>query len=260
MEKISIVSICFNNLDELKQTCASVDIQQEKPWEHWVIDGSSTTDVKEWLQNTPQPPYRKWISERDKGIADAFNKGIVRSTGAIVYLLNSGDRLYDGSITGRVEKEFASTENLMWCHGKLKTLRGDLWVIVGKPFKKSKLYRGMRGVFHPTMFIKKEVYDRHGLYNENIKMAMDYDMLCRIANERSAFIDYPVAIFDPAGISSTRYLDAMEESFSCYRKYYGKSIKQKVWGLRLTALHKLLNTGFGRSLYRLKVKLGLENA
>lgn len=260
MEKISIVTICFNNPDELKQTCASVDSQQEKPWEHWVIDGSSTPAIKDWLENTPQPSYRKWISERDKGIADAFNKGIVRCTGGIIYLLNSGDRLYDGSITGRVEKEFASAENLMWCHGKLKTLRGDQWVIVGKPFEKSKLYRGMRGVFHPTMFVRKEVYDRHGLYDENIKMAMDYDMLCRIADEKSSFIDYPVAIFDPTGISSTRYLDAMEESFSCYRKYYGSSVKQKIWRLRLTALHKLLNTGLGRSLYRLKVKLGLENA
>ncbi len=257
---ISIVTICFNNPEELQATCQSVDMQSSPPAEHWIIDGSTDTRIKEWLSGHPQPAYRKWLNERDKGIADAFNKGITRCSGDVIYLLNSGDRLHDEKVLELVNAGFLANESAMWLHGKLKTLRGDQWVVVGKPFEKSKLYRGMRGVFHPTMFVRKEVYARHGLYDPSIKMAMDYDMLCRIADENSVFIDHPIAIFDPTGISSTRYLDAMHESFSCYRKYFGKSTKQKLWGWRLTLLHKLLNTPAGKWLYQLKVKLGMENA
>jgi glycosyltransferase involved in cell wall biosynthesis len=234
-------------------------MQTLPPFEHWIIDGSSNEEIKNWLEGQKQPPFRKWINERDKGIADAFNKGVSRSTGDVVYLLNSGDRLFDETVLEKVTAAFEKKPSMMWLHGKLKTLRGNEWVVVGKPFEKEKLYRGMRGVFHPTMFIRKEVYQRNGTYDSTIKMAMDYDMLCRMADEPSGFLDYPVAIFDPTGISSVRYLDAMHESFACYRKYFGNSVKQKLWGTRLTLLHNLLNTNAGKWLYKLKVKMGLEN-
>ena len=89
---------------------------------------------------------------------------------------------------------------------------------------------------------------------------MDYDFLCRIANEKFAFIDYPLATFDPTGVSSKNYLNAMKESYAQYRKYYGSSLKQTLWGWRLTALHYLLASNFGRFLYRIKVKIGKENS
>jgi len=163
MNRISIVTICFNNPEELKQTCSSIDEQDMCPFEHWIIDGSTKTDIKQWLENTVQPSYRKWISERDHGIADAFNKGVLNSTGDVIYILNSGDRIYDETVLGRVTEVFERDRTVMWCHGKLNMVRGGLWVIVGKPFDKTKLYRGMRGVFHPTMYVRKEVYERRGL-------------------------------------------------------------------------------------------------
>jgi glycosyltransferase involved in cell wall biosynthesis len=256
---ISIVTICFNNLDDLKRTCTSVDGQQEKPFEHYIIDGSTQHDIKHWLENTPQPYYRRWINERDKGIADAFNKGVRLSSGSIIYLLNSGDTLYDETVLSRVKDIFRQNEGLMWCHGKLKLMRGGEWVIVGKPFEKEKLYRGMRSVFHPTMHIKREVYERRGVYDVNVKIAMDYDFLCRLADEPFAFVDYPLAVFDPTGVSSSKYLEGVRESFRCYQKYFGFSFKQKVWYVRLAFLHKLLQSGLGKWLYRLKVKMGGEN-
>ena len=76
MEQLSVITISFNNLKELQQTCDSVDYQTLHPFEHCIIDGSSNNEISEWLSNTVQPVYRKWICERDKGISDAFNKGI----------------------------------------------------------------------------------------------------------------------------------------------------------------------------------------
>src|SRR5215204_5564232 len=259
MNQISIITICFNNPEELQQTCASVDQQETKPFEHLIIDGSTQPAVKTWLENTGQPSYRKWICERDRGIADAFNKGVRHSSGDIIYILNSGDKIYDKTVLGRVQNVFEKDRSIMWCHGKLQLLRGGIWVAVGKPFQKSKLYRGMRGVFHPTMYVRKEVYERKGLYDVHVKIAMDYDFLCRIADEKFYFIDYPLAIFDPTGVSTSSYLEAMKESFQSYQKYYGNTLKQRFWGWRLTLLHHLLNSGLGKWLYKIKVKLKLEN-
>lgn len=256
---LSIITICFNNLQELIETCKTVDVQSTPPFEHLIIDGSSNTEIKTWLENELQPPYRKWICERDNGIADAFNKGIKNSTGEITYLLNSGDKIYDAIVLQKVNGVFSKDPSLMWCHGKLETMRGGRWVIVGKPFDKAQLYKGMRGTFHPTMYVRREVYDRHGLFDTNIKMAMDYDFLCRIADEKNTFIDYPLAIFDPAGVSSNNYLKAMKESYKSYRKYYGYTAKQTLWQWRLTFLYKLLNSKFGKMLYGIKVKMGKEN-
>ncbi len=260
MNRISIITICFNNLDDVIATCASVDQQAVAPYEHLIIDGSSKPDIKEYLENGTQPSYRRWICERDKGIADAFNKGVMNAKGGILYLLNSGDTMYDNTVLEKVERTFTQDPSAMWVHGKLNMMRGGLWVHIGKPFEKDKLYRGMRGTLHPTMYVRRELYDKHGFFDINLKMAMDYDFLCRISAEPFVFIDYPLATFDPTGVSSTNYLKAMKESFTQYRKYFGPSVKQTLWGWRLTAMHYLLESPVGRLLYKLKVKMGKENA
>lgn len=260
MNKLSIITICYNNLAQLQHTCLSIDKQIEKPFEHWVINGSTEPDIKNWLLRTHQPVYRKWINEPDKGIADAFNKGINCSSGEVVYLLNSGDILYDNAVLQKVINVFNADSTIMWCNGKLKLLRGSIWVLVGKPFEKSKLYRGMRGVLHPTIYVKREVYLRKGNFNLQLKYAMDYDLLCRIADEKNIFIDAPLATFDPTGLSSVNYIKATKEAAEVYKKYFGKSFKLIFWQWRLFFLHYLLNSTLGKWLYKIKVKLRLENS
>jgi len=109
------------------------------------------------------------------------------------------------------------------------------------------------------MYVKKELFVKHGIFDIKLKIAMDYDFLCRIKNENFSFVNHTLASFDPKGISSSRYLDAMHESYACYRKYFGYSFKQTLWGWRLTFLHYLLNSDFGKWLYKLKIKMGLVN-
>ena len=87
---------------------------------------------------------------------------------------------------------------------------------------------------------------------------MDYDFICRIADEKNTFIDYPIATFDPTGVSSNSYVASTREMFQRYRKYYGRSLKQQLWYYRLVVLHTLLGSSIGKMLYRLKVKAGLQ--
>jgi len=256
---ISVITICFNNLEELKTTLHSVDQQQVKPYEHWIIDGSSNTDIKNYLDNNPQPDYRKWLSEKDNGIADAFNKGIVRSEGRILNMLNSGDYYIDATTLQTVSKAFEEKPVITWLHGKYKLLRGGVWVVIGKPFEPGKLYRGMRSVAHQSMFVEKTLHTKYGLYDTSLNISMDYDFVCRIAEEPFAFIENPLIVFAPDGTSQRNYLAALQQAKKVYEKYFGKSLMLEIWQLRLKTLYHLLNGPAGSILYKIKVWLKLEN-
>jgi glycosyltransferase involved in cell wall biosynthesis len=256
---ITVVTICYNNLQEVIATCNSVDMQQVKPLEHYIIDGSSTPDIKNHLETNNQPSYRKWICEPDNGIADAFNKGIKNAAGEIVVMLNSADTFFDDTVIKTVTAAFEQAPSLQWLHGKYRLQRGNQWVTIGKPFEKKKLYRGMRSICHQTMFVKKELHDKYGLYDTNEKIGMDYDFLCRIANEPFAFIRSVLVNFAPAGASSVNYLQSLKDVKRIYTKYYGNNFMLWLWQIRLKVLYYLLRSPIGNFLYKLKTGMKLEN-
>jgi glycosyltransferase involved in cell wall biosynthesis len=259
MITISVITICFNNLADLQKTCASIDMQLRLPDEHWVINGSTTDEIANWLLQTPQPAYRKWVNERDKGISDAFNKGIGKANGEITHLLHAGDCYISNDVLETVHHFFMENQGVQWISGKMQLMRAGKPAIVGKPFEKEKLYRGMRSVSHPTWFVKKQVYGRIGTFNTAYKIGMDYDLMCRIADEPYAYLDKTIAVFDDTGISSTNYIRSLDESRKIYESYFGYSFRLVLWQFRLKMLHYLLQTPLGKGLFGLKKKLGLEN-
>ncbi|RWZ90737.1 MAG: hypothetical protein EO766_00825 [Hydrotalea sp. AMD] len=259
MAAITIITICYNNLTALQKTCAAVDVQTCKPVAHWIINGSTTPDIQDWLLQTTQPAYRKWINEPDKGIADAFNKGISRVHNGFIHLLNSGDVYAHENVLMEVNRFLDAHPEIQWMSGKITLKRAQQWVTVGNPFDASQLYKGMRSISHPTWLVKKEVYERYGLYDINYKIGMDYDMLCRIKSEPYAFYDGVITLFDDTGISSTQYLASLNENTVIYEKYFGYSVCCRLWQFRLKVLYLLLQTPFGRWLFQLKKHLGMEN-
>jgi GT2 family glycosyltransferase len=252
MEQLSIITICFNNLDEVKKTCTSVDCQTNLPYEHLIIDGSSSTAVSDWLNNTSQPAYRKWVCEPDKGISDAFNKGINIANGSIVYLLNAADTFFSNDITRKVLDFFEKNPNTDWISGNIYMNRGGIWVHVGVPFDKNQLYKGMRSVAHPTWFLRKEVYRKVGLFSLDLNIAMDYDLLCRIKEESYFYLNETIVRFDDKGISTTQYLKSLRENTKVYESYAGFSYKSRFWQFRLKIIYYLMKTVFGKRLYKIK--------
>lgn len=259
-KQITVITICFNNLQDLKQTMVSIDNQSMLPFEHIIIDGSSSKDIFNYLNNNNQPKYRKWLCERDNGIADAFNKGIKISTGNILVMLNSGDEFCEFDAIKKVDELFSTNSKITWTHSKYTLQRGNTWVTIGKPFDKKKLYRGMRSLCHQTMFIKRNVYDKYGFYNVEEKIGMDYDFVCRMCSEPFEFLETTLVKFKPDGVSSKLYLQSLKDAKRIYCKHFGFSLKLVLWQIRLKILHFLLNSFFGNFLYSLKVKLGLANA
>ena len=258
MGTISVITICFNNLADLQKTCVSVDSQTCLPDEHWIINGSTQPDIEQWLLHSPQPAYRKWINEKDSGIYDAFNKGIAHAGSEVTHILNSGDIYASDDVVAAAMNLFEVNKQVQWMSGNIQMTRAGKIVVVGKPFDPAKLYRGMRSVSHPTWFVKKAIYERVGLY-KNYKIAMDYDLMCRLHKEPYAYQDKVIAVFDDTGVSSSNYHNSLKENRVVYESYFGFSFWLILWQLRLKCLHYLLQTRFGKWLFDLKKKAGLEN-
>lgn len=254
MEQLSIITICFNNLKDLQQTCESVDTQTLLPFEHYIIDGSSNSEIAAWLNNTPQPNYRKWICERDKGISDAFNKGIQLVSGSLIHLLNSGDIYYSNSVITKVIDYFNQHPNTQWISGNIYMKRGGIWVNIGVPFDPKQLYKGMRAVSHPTWFVRKQVYDRVGLFSTEIKIAMDYDLMCRLSEEAYDYLNETFVKFDDTGVSTSQYLISIRENTKVYESYFGYSLLARIWQIRQRILYYLLQSKLGKFLYFIKAK------
>ncbi|TRZ82548.1 MAG: glycosyltransferase [Sediminibacterium sp.] len=252
MEQLSVITICFNNLSDLQNTCSSVDAQSVKPYEHYIIDGSSNKDIAEWLQNTAQPSYRKWLCERDKGISDAFNKGLSLATGSLIHILNSADIYYSTTVIENVLVYFNKYSGIQWATGNIFMKRGGIWVRIGVPFDAGQLYKGMRSVSHPTWFLKKELYKKLGNFSLDLKIAMDYDLMCRLKNEPYGYMNETIVKFDDGGVSTNQYLKSLKENVKVYESYYGFSLAARAWQCRLSLLYYLLQSKFGKFLYAIK--------
>lgn len=255
MERITVVTICFNNLGDLQSTCASVDAQTLLPFEHLIVNGSTQTEIADWLDQCPQPSYRRWINERDKGISDAFNKGINHANGDIIHLLNSGDLYYSNQVLSMVKSCFKSNPNASWISGRIEMKRGGIWVQVGVPFDAQQLYKGMRSVSHPTYFLRAKVYDLVGLFSLEHKIAMDYDLLCRLVHEPYCYLPETLIKFDDKGVSTTAYLKSLKENIKVYESHFGYSFACRLWQFRLKLLYYLMGSAFGKFLYRIKTNL-----
>ena len=261
MIKLSIITICFNNLQEVLDTCQSVDEQTILPFEHLIINGSTNNEIENYFETIEKVSYRKVVNEKDNGIADAFNKGIEKSASDVILLLNSGDCLYDKNVIRIVLGKFNEDHELMRLHGKYRLNRSGIWVTIGKPFEEKKLYRGMRSLSHQTMYVKKELYDKYGLYDPSFKIAMDFDFVARIRNEKFLFLPEILATFVPGGISSSQYNLSLKEANCVVKKYLGKTWKNRLWNFRLRTLKTIQNIPLlGKVLYRIKAGLGLANA
>ena len=170
--QLSIITINLNNRDGLKNTINSVINQTFGNFEYIVIDGGSTdgsADVIERYSN--KISYR--ISEKDSGIYNAMNKGIKKATGEYCLFLNSGDTLFDRTT---IEIVFARNRDEDILYGNLifDYLNGKQHV---RKMPRSLNFKHMMRdtLWHPVSFIKRDLFNQLGLYNENFKIASDYD-------------------------------------------------------------------------------------
>ena len=215
--KLSIVTINYNNLEGLKRTLASVAEQNYRDIEHIIIDGNSTDGsveaIKEYVSTNPnEDPFFKhtikWVSEKDNGIYNAMNKGIRKATGAYIQILNSGDILAAPEVTERMVAAAEKAEYPEFIYGNMIKKDYATGKIVGKS---KEVEYSLRQYYSSTMnhdccYIRRDVYEKYGLYDENLKIVSDWKWFLQaigLGKVKPMYVDIDVTIFDASGISET---------------------------------------------------------
>ena len=180
--KISLITVCYNSEKTIEDTLKSVLNQTYKNYEHIIVDGLSKDNTLDIIKKyeTKFNDKLKIVSEKDKGIYDAMNKGIKLATGDIIGILNSDDILYDENVFELISKSF--DENTDGVYSNL-VLMNEEFTKITRNFK-SKTVTKKKGFHppHPTLYVKKDIYDKYGNYNINYKIAADLDFMYRIIN------------------------------------------------------------------------------
>jgi glycosyltransferase involved in cell wall biosynthesis len=168
--KISVITISYNNKEGLEKTLKSVTSQDYKDFEYIVIDGGSNDGSKEILEKYSDK-INYWVSEPDKGIYNAMNKGIEVANGEYLLFINSGDELFSSGILTEVVPELNGADIIA---GNLCTIGENTTYIAKNPeaLQFRSVYQWT--IQHPCTFIKKEGFSKVGLYDENLKIVSDW--------------------------------------------------------------------------------------
>jgi len=220
--KISLISISYNSESTISKTFQSVKNQSFNNYEYLLIDGGSKDGTLNIAKE--QDHISKIVSEPDKGIYDALNKGIKISTGEIIGFLNSDDTFYDEDSLKHIVDAFDDDTDCVF---------GDLIytdknenikrVWKGSAFKKGAFKKGWMPA-HPTFYCKRSIYEKLGLYNDSFKIAGDFELMLRFLekhNIRSKYIPKTLVNMKVGGASNNGLkskLDILKEEFRAFNQ------------------------------------------
>lgn len=183
--KISIITATFNSSSTLRNTIESVLGQTYMDFEHLIIDGGSNDNTIDIVREY-EPIYKgrlRWISEHDRGIYDAMNKGIAMATGGIVGILNSDDFYTSSDVLAMVARAMSDT-NLDAVFGDVHYVNDcDLNKCVryytSRPFHRSWMRFGFMPA-HPSFYCRRSIYEEFGTFDLSYKVAADFENLLRL--------------------------------------------------------------------------------
>jgi glycosyltransferase len=206
--KISIITIVYNRQHCIAHCIQSVLSQTYPNIEHIIIDGGSTDGTQEEIEKYSDK-LAYYNSEKDEGVFDAYNKGIRKAKGDIVGVLNSDDFFFETDTLQKVADAFkSSAADLVYAKGlfvdqehteKIKRIYSS------KPYNKKLLFYGWIPL-HTTIFVKREIFLKYGLYNHGYTIASDYEISLRWFSNpeiRKYFLDEWVVKMRLGGLSTS---------------------------------------------------------
>ncbi|WP_148255586.1 glycosyltransferase family 2 protein [Aidingimonas lacisalsi] len=213
---VTVVTVVFNDVDNIEKTLCSVVQQTYSNIEYIVVDGGSNDGTLDIIKEYSHL-IDYWVSENDEGIYDAMNKGITLASGQWVNFMNSGDRFFSTSTVEDIGFDQLSSYNLIYGD---KQERGNII----KAYPERMLEKGILHACHQSMFFKKTQHTSKVLkYNLKFSIYSDYDLVNRYYNKLSRFyyVDKPLAVFQGEGVSSTTSWQKRSDKYISVYESYG---------------------------------------
>jgi len=219
--KLSIITIVYNNVRDIERTVLSVLNQTYPNIEYLVIDGASNDGTLELLKKY-EGRLAKLISERDKGIYDAMNKGLALASGDYVLFMNSGDEIYAADT---VENVFSSAKDADIYYGETEMYNED-WKSLGQRRHKApetftwKDFKYGMSISHQAIYIRKSLTES---YDPQYKLSADIDWIIRAAKKAVKIVNTRmyVAKYLVGGMSKKKHRQSLMERFHIFSKHYG---------------------------------------
>mgnify|MGYP006105608339 CR=1 FL=1 len=233
--KISIITPTFNSQKTINENINSILIQNYKNWEQIIIDNLSTDNTLSIIKKFNNHKI-KIISEKDKGIFDAINKGILNSTGEIISILHSDDFFFNKDALTNVVNNFLNPEinavygNLLYVKKSNRDKILRYWQ--SNNFKKGLFFRGWSPP-HPSFFVKKKVYEKFGNYQLKFGNSSDFELMFRLLEKNqvsSKYINKVLVTMRYGGASNKNLLNIIKQNLTILKilgieKNYIKIIK-----------------------------------
>jgi glycosyltransferase involved in cell wall biosynthesis len=227
---VSIITVSFNAEKTIKETIKSVLSQSYKNIEYILVDGASTDDTMKIIDDYKNK-ISKVISEKDNGLYDAMNKGVVNATGEIIYFLNADDVLKDNNVIATVVKEFEKDFELGFVFGDVEFFYsgGNKKVRVVRNFSLNDLKNGNMPP-HQGSFVKKKYLLKYP-FSLKYKSSSDFEFYCNLIKEKPKFkkINKVIATMQVGGVSSGKmsYFETEQIVKTYFGNFYYYKLKIK---------------------------------
>ncbi|MBQ8251043.1 MAG: glycosyltransferase [Alphaproteobacteria bacterium] len=222
MRKISIITVCYNIKDEIERTCESIISQTANNYEWIVVDGGSTDDTVDIL-NKYKDKMSVFISEKDTGIYNSMNKGIQKATGEWCIFMNGGDCFASKEIIEKFSQLDGIYKYADIIYGNVCIINKNKKTYIKKyPYSLTKSYFFKDNINHQSTFIKTELFEKYGLYNENYQIAADWEkwLVFILNNAKFTYWNTPISDFYSGGASTTQSKKLQSEIQSIQKKYF----------------------------------------
>jgi glycosyltransferase len=244
--KLSIITVVYNNEKTIADAIESVLNQSYKNIEYIIIDGNSSDHTLDIIRSYGAS-ISKLVSESDKGIYDAMNKGISLATGEIIGILNSDDLYADVNVLKDVMNYFKSSPRTDILYGNLVYVkRNQIENIVrrwdSKPYFPS-FYEKANVPPHPTLFLKSKVYELSGNFNLSYKLASDYEFMLRVFkkyNYNIVFINRLMILMRLGGATNKNFKNIINGNLEILRSWRENNLKIPFLFIPLRVYKKLL--------------------
>lgn len=236
----SVITICFNDLENLKRTASSVLSQTHTDYEWLVVDGGSSDGTADWLA-LQASPHLQWVSERDRGLYHAMNKGMDRAQGDYLIFMNSGDCFAEPDVLAKVAgcvRAAAIPPLLLYGDSIDVTAEGS------SQLRRARSHESlMLGMFaqHQAMFFHATTVR----FDERYRLSADYGFIGTVIRRQKAaaeivYVAFPVCRFLLGGLNESRRFAALKEDWRIRREVLGASSVKAGSLLLLHYVHALL--------------------